>query len=255
MRLASKHGIWIAVCSLQLAACDGPQRSPVAPITHDSARLGDLVQHYRRVGKGPPLLLIHGLTNTWRVWRPHIESLAATHELIIPDLRGHGDTPNPAATLTQMQVARDLLALLDTLGFRQVQIAGFSFGGMVALRMAALQPERVEAMIVIAGAHRLLGSARTTHEANARSDIPRGWYLDTVRTWHPGGEPQVQRVSRQGITAALADDFAMSDSSVAGIRKKASKAPAPRISNLIFQRDAREACASVASRLINARTK
>src|SRR5207248_4048301 len=127
----------------------------------------------------------------------------------IPDLRGHGDTKNPASTLTPMQVARDMLTLLDDLGVKQVQLIGFSFGGIVALRMAALQPERVEAMIVIAGAHQLLGTARKGLEDKVLTGLPRDWYFDAARTWHPGGEEQMQQVYRQGLEAALDNDFAM----------------------------------------------
>src|SRR5205823_2634942 len=134
--------------------------------------------------------------------------------------RGHGDTPNPDSTLTPTQVARDMLALLDALSIKQVQVAGFSFGGQVALRMAALQPERVEAMVVIAGDHRLIGSAKQTLEDDLRIGLPSGWYLDEVRTWHPGGENQVQQLWRQGLAASLAGDFAMPDASLATIRAR-----------------------------------
>ncbi|PYI80201.1 MAG: hypothetical protein DME26_22070, partial [Verrucomicrobia bacterium] len=111
VHLARKLGVSFALVPLLFAACGRPSQSVAQPVREGSVRLGDLVQHYRRSGQGTPLLLIHGLTNTWRVWRPHIETLAATHDLIIPDLRGHGDTPNPAATLTPNQVAQDMLAL------------------------------------------------------------------------------------------------------------------------------------------------
>lgn len=113
-----------------------------------------------------------------------------------------------------------MLALLDALGIKQVQVAGFSFGGHVALRMAALQPERVEAMVVIAGTHRLIGSAKQTHENAVQAGMPAGWYLDEVRTWHPGGEAQVQQLLRQGVAAALTDDFPMPDASLAAIRAR-----------------------------------
>src|SRR5262245_58332440 len=135
-RMLNWRCLWICGMVLIVLGCGRAPSQTSPAIQERSVQIGDLVQHYRTVGEGPPLLLIHGLTNTWRVWRPHIEALAATHDLIIPDLRGHGDTPNPASTLTPMQVARDMLALLDALGIKQVQVAGFSFGGGVALRMA-----------------------------------------------------------------------------------------------------------------------
>jgi pimeloyl-ACP methyl ester carboxylesterase len=216
---STQRRVSLAVVFLMLIGCRQPVQQ-ASPVREDSVRLPDLVQHYRRLGKGPPLLLIHGLTNTWRVWRPHMEALAATHDVIIPDLRGHGATPNPAANLTSEQVAHDMFALLDALGIKEVQLAGFSFGGHVALRMAAIHPERVEAMVVIAGAHRLIGSAVQTHENSLRAGLQPGWYLDEVRNWHPGGEKQVQQIWQQGFASAFAGDFPMTDASLATIRAR-----------------------------------
>ncbi len=187
----------------------------------DSVQIGDLHQGVRRVGQGPPLLLLHGLTNTWRVWRPYLNSLAAAHELIVPDLRGHGDTPNPAPTLSAPQVAADMFALLDALKIDRIPVVGYSFGGHVALRMAAMHPARVDAIVVIAGAHRLIGSAKQYHQDALRSEIPSDWWLTEVSTWHPGGERQVRSLLRQGCASALEDSFAMSDSSLAAITARA----------------------------------
>ena len=105
--LARRYGVSLALVTLLFPSYGWAAQAVAPPVREDSVRLGDLIQHYRRTGAGPPLLLIHGLTNTWRIWRPHIEALSATHDLIIPDLRGHGDTPNPASTLTPIQVARE----------------------------------------------------------------------------------------------------------------------------------------------------
>ena len=109
---------------------------------------------------------------------------------------------------------------MDSLGIKQVQVAGFSFGGHVALRMAALEPERVEAMVVIAGTHRLIGSAKKAHKDAVQQGLPSGWYLDEVRKWHPGGEAQVQQIWRQGAASGLTEDFPMPDASLAAIRAR-----------------------------------
>ena len=201
-----------------LVGKNGNAQKPLRPIIQKyNVQLGDLDQHYRLCGNGQPLLLIHGLTLTWRIWHPYIDFLATKHKLIIPDIRGHGDTPNPSDSLTQWQVARDMLALLDTLGIEQVQIIGYSFGGHIALRMAALKPRRVEAMIIVAGAHRLIGYSRKVHEEEVQLPIPSDWWLDEVSKWHPGGEEQVRCLYRQGTAAALSDGFAISDSSLKNI--------------------------------------
>jgi pimeloyl-ACP methyl ester carboxylesterase len=210
----------LLMLALLFGSCPPVLRALELPSRADSVQIGDLHQGFRRMGQGPPLLLLHGLTNTWRVWRPYLSPLGAARELIVPDLRGHGETPNPALTLTAPQVAADMFALLDALKLDRIQIAGYSFGGHVALRMAAMHPERVDAMVVIAGAHRLIGSAKQYHEDAVRSEIPSDWWLTEVGTWHPGGERQVRRLLRQGCASALDDSFAMSESSLAAIRAR-----------------------------------
>jgi pimeloyl-ACP methyl ester carboxylesterase len=209
---------WWCVFAVLVACAAPPASAP--PLESHQVCIGDLDQHYRTLGSGPPLLLLHGLTDSWRTWRPHITALAAQHQLIIPDLRGHGDTPDSLSMLSPGQVARDMFALLDTLGINQVQIIGYSFGGHVALRMASLKPDRVEALISVAGAHRLLGAAQKKHEELAHEVLQPGWWLSEVSTWHPGGENQVRQLWRTGVASVLAADFAMSDSAVAGIRAR-----------------------------------
>lgn len=201
-------------------ACQQSQQPAHLSLRADSVRLGDLSQHFRRAGQGPPLLLIHGLTNTWRVWRPYLEAFGASHELIVPDIRAHRDTPNPSDTLSPQQVAQDMFALLDALHVERVQIAGYSFGGHVALRMAAAHPDRVEAMIVIAGAHQLLGSSRQARKNMLVTPIPSDWWLKEVSTWHPAGEAQVRSVNRQGLEAGLTDGFSMPDAALSAIRAR-----------------------------------
>lgn len=208
------------VLALLFGACPPVSRALELSPRVDSVQIGDLHQGFRRMGQGPPLLLLHGLTNTWRVWRPYLSPLGAARELIVPDLRGHGETPNPAPTLSAPQVAADMFALLDALKLDRIQIVGYSFGGHVALRMAAMHPERVDAMVVIAGAHRLIGSAKQYHDDAVRSEIPSDWWLTEVGTWHPGGERQVRSLVRQGCASALEDSFALSESSLAAIRAR-----------------------------------
>ena len=211
--IASVAALFFLGCSSALSnATDAPR--------HDTARVGDIEQHYRTIGSGPPLLLLHGLTNTWRVWRPYLDLLSTSHTLIVPDIRGHGDTGAGSVALTPNQVAQDTWAMLDALNVTQVQVVGYSFGAHVALRMAARQPERVSAMILVAGAHRLLGSSRALHEASLKTPIPDGWWLNEVATWHPGGKAQVHGLLSQGLDAVLAPEFDMSDAELAAIRAR-----------------------------------
>jgi len=164
--------------------------------------------------------MIHGLTETWRVWEPFIKPLSAHYQLIIPDIRGHGETNNPADVLSPRMVATDLLELLDALQIEELRVVGYSFGAHTALRMAASQPSRIISMITIAGAHRLIGSSESVHQSMVDTDIELEWYLDIARAWHPDGEEQLQRVWRQGIAGALEADFQMTDEEIQSISAK-----------------------------------
>ncbi len=75
-------------------------------------------------------------------------------------------------------------------------------------------------MIVVSRAHQLIGSAEKFHREYGQSDIPGGWYLDTAREWHPGGEDQIQQVWRQGIAGVLDPSFAIPDSSLRALKTR-----------------------------------
>jgi pimeloyl-ACP methyl ester carboxylesterase len=82
-------------------------------------------------------------------WRFIFPTEPAGYQLIAPDLRGHGRSTGAHATYSFRQSALDMIGLLDHLGVDRVKIIGLSGGGITALHLAALEPGRVEAMVVI----------------------------------------------------------------------------------------------------------
>ncbi|MEC5292122.1 alpha/beta hydrolase [Aurantimonas sp. C2-6-R+9] len=114
---------------------------------------GDLTVAYRDIGPksdagAPPLLLLHGAVQTKAVWSAQIPALAQSRRIVAPDFRGHGETRGDIAGLSVETLAEDGFRFLDALGIDRVSLGGVSLGGMVALEMAARQPERVEALIL-----------------------------------------------------------------------------------------------------------
>ena len=99
-----------------------------------------------RGGAGPPLVLLHGFTDTVRTWELVLPSLERTHEVLAPALPGHaGGAPLPAPLTTEATV--DLLEqVLDDAGHATVHAAGNSLGGYLALKLA----ERGRARSVVA---------------------------------------------------------------------------------------------------------
>jgi pimeloyl-ACP methyl ester carboxylesterase len=98
--------------------------------------------HVARVGKGPPLLLLHGWPEFWLSWEPVMTRLAHRFTLIAPDLRGFGDSDKPDGPHGPDQHAADMVALLDTLGLPKVGVVGHDVGGAVMQPLARRAPDR-----------------------------------------------------------------------------------------------------------------
>jgi 3-oxoadipate enol-lactonase / 4-carboxymuconolactone decarboxylase len=108
-------------------------------------QIGDIAVHAHVQGpsNAPPVLLLHSLGTTLQMWDPQAEALAKRYRVIRMDMRGHGLTEAPAGPYTMAMLARDALALLDSLGVERAHVGGVSIGGRIALQMAAMAPDRV----------------------------------------------------------------------------------------------------------------
>jgi len=102
------------------------------------------------IGAGVPLVLIHGgLSDGPGSWAPQTRSLATQHRLLIPDRRGAGRSPKEPRPYTIRGDAVDMLDLMDRAGVRQAHIAGFSYGGLVAVEMSCQAPDRLLSLHLI----------------------------------------------------------------------------------------------------------
>lgn len=97
----------------------------------------------------PPLVLLHGWTDTSRAWSLVAPALAERHRLIMPDLRGHGGSAAPACCYALADFADDVALLMDALGIERASLAGHSLGSMIAQRFAAEHPGRVDRLVLI----------------------------------------------------------------------------------------------------------
>ncbi|HEY7032815.1 MAG TPA: alpha/beta hydrolase [Thermomicrobiales bacterium] len=99
-------------------------------------------------GAGPALVLIHGIGSRGVSWWPVVDELAQHFRLIVPDLRGHGDSDKPASGYLPTDYAADLAALVDSLGLAEFSIVGHSLGGIVALTWALSHPGRARRIVL-----------------------------------------------------------------------------------------------------------
>jgi 3-oxoadipate enol-lactonase len=119
------------------------------------ARCNDVDVAWFEVGRGEPLILIHGLADDHRAWRRALPDLVLRHRVLMYDLRGHGETSlgRPDGTLTQL--GSDLASLMESIRVDKADIAGFSLGGTIAMSMAIDHPEMVRRLVLVATSSRV----------------------------------------------------------------------------------------------------
>jgi 3-oxoadipate enol-lactonase len=98
--------------------------------------LNGLELAYDRRGAGTPLVLIHGFPLDHTIWEPVIPLLEKAFDLILPDLRGFGESQTSRTPYLVADLAGDVASLLDLLGLEGAMVAGHSMGGYVALAFA-----------------------------------------------------------------------------------------------------------------------
>ncbi len=103
-----------------------------------------------RIGEGEPLLLINGLGANLEMWQPLVRELAESRELIAFDLPGTGRSARPRWPLRMPQLARLVTELLDELGYEQLDVLGYSLGGIVAQELAHRAPDRIRRLVLCA---------------------------------------------------------------------------------------------------------
>jgi len=118
-------------------------------ISSRSATVEGVKLHYLTAGQGPAVILLHGYTQTSRMWKPVIPLLAEKFRVIAPDLPGIGDSEIPADGLDMKTAAFRIHALAKSLGVEKARVVGHDIGLMVAYAYAAQFPSEVEKLVVM----------------------------------------------------------------------------------------------------------
>jgi pimeloyl-ACP methyl ester carboxylesterase len=109
--------------------------------------------HYLEEGSGEPLLLLHGVNSGARYWESTLAALSPHFRVVAIDLPGWGHTPPPPGFGYDIESALAFIRqVIDALDMPRPAVVGHSFGGCLALHMAARMPERVARLVVVAPA-------------------------------------------------------------------------------------------------------
>lgn len=123
---------------------------------------------YRRAGKGPLLVLLHGIAGTASTWDEVIPLLSQSHTVIAPDLLGHGDSDKSHGDYSLSAYANGIRDLLEALGQDRGTIVGHSLGGGVTLQFAYQFPERCERIVLVSSG----GLGREVHALLRAAALP-----------------------------------------------------------------------------------
>jgi pimeloyl-ACP methyl ester carboxylesterase len=148
---ASVAILFISVLGNGVAAgADGARsKTGESRIVEKDAVVDGLTLHYLTGGQGPTLILLHGYTQTSRMWRPIIPEFAEKFTVIAPDLPGIGDSAIPSSGSDMKTAAMRIHALAKSLGVTKARVVGHDIGLMVAYAYAAMFPAEVEKLVVM----------------------------------------------------------------------------------------------------------
>jgi pimeloyl-ACP methyl ester carboxylesterase len=125
-----------------------PPSATEFPVSQHMADVNGIRLHYACAGQGPALLLLHGWPFTWYTWRLLLPGLAAHYTVIMPDLRGIGQSSRPATGYDSRTRAADAAELLHHLGFEQAAVMGHDLGVEVAFMTALNYPQLVRKLVL-----------------------------------------------------------------------------------------------------------
>ncbi|MEQ0561750.1 alpha/beta fold hydrolase [Amycolatopsis sp. NEAU-NG30] len=176
---------------------------------HFPARDG-LELSYRELGEGRPLVLLHGFTGDSRQWLDHGPAAALAergHRVVLPDLRGHGDSPAPddPAAYPPDVLVDDGLALIAHLGLDGYDLGGYSLGGRVALRMLVRGARPARAIVGAQGLTAVCQSPQGDSSRRLLTDLAEGRPAGEEARWITGDPRALLRVLDSLVPTSAAE--------------------------------------------------
>lgn len=136
-----------------VASAEDIKENPLQDLVGKPDKAGHLavngIDYYYEIrGEGEPLLLLHGGLGQIEMFGANLKTLQEKRQVIGVDLQGHGRTPLGDRPIEIPAIGADMAELVTKLGYKQVDVFGYSFGGGVALHLAAQSPDKVRRLVI-----------------------------------------------------------------------------------------------------------
>lgn len=190
----------MALISIPLMA-QQPRRS-------DTVKVNGIELYYEVYGKGQPLVLLHGWTQSSQFWTEYISSFANDFEVYLVDLRGHGRSSVVAEDFSIRKAAEDVWMLWSHLKLEKVNAVGLSYGALVLLELATMQPEKLANMVLVSASPRYNGGENQSLKKQfSLEDLPPA-FVSELRKNHHRGDAQIRAMFNPELNyrISLSDD-------------------------------------------------
>ncbi|MEJ2293152.1 MAG: alpha/beta hydrolase [Candidatus Lokiarchaeota archaeon] len=148
-------------------------------------KTNNITLHTIIIGKGRPLILLHGFPDFWYGWKGVIPELKTKFKLIIPDMRGYNlsDKPKGTQKYKMKYLIDDIKGLIDALNLEKPYLAGHDWGGVVAWGFAEKYPELIQKLVILNAPHpKIFASLLQSNKAQQKASSYIFQFLK------PGGE-------------------------------------------------------------------
>ncbi|MGW3422363.1 alpha/beta fold hydrolase [Streptomyces phaeochromogenes] len=149
------------------------------PVRTGRAIVNGTSLHYRTAGSGPALVLLHGVPKTGYHWRHLVPKLTDRYTVVVPDLRGLGDSARPADGYDSATMSDDIAELMAHLGHASYSVMGEDWGAVIGYQLAARHRDHVNALVFCEAL--FPGFGFEDHTALTHENVSSGMHL-----WHLG---------------------------------------------------------------------
>ena len=135
-------------------------------LSHRTKRVNGVKWHWAEAGDGEPVVLLHGIPESWQCWKHQIPALASQFRVLAFDLKGYGQSDKKEGDYTGTNVARELIGVLDSLGIDRFRLAGHDWGAIIGDHVCDHIPDRIQ---------RYMRCSISVHEYDVRNSLHHQW--------------------------------------------------------------------------------